>query len=212
MSAHEYSVRIEPHGRTLRVREDQSVLEVALAAGLNLPHSCRSGHCASCKARLLSGRDSLSERANRRPYRRGGGAAGTCSYVRPDRDRTCGSRRASSRMLREAEIKILPCRIATHGAAGAGCDAGVPAAAGGRAAAVPGRAVSRCAGRRRRQATQLFDRESAARQRARSSCTCATCLAAGSRARCSRSCGRARCCGSRGRSGSSSIAIARRRR
>jgi len=55
MTAHEHNVRIEPYGRTLRVREDQSVLEVALAAGLNLPHSCRSGHCASCKARLLTG-------------------------------------------------------------------------------------------------------------------------------------------------------------
>jgi len=31
------------------------VLGAALAAGLPLPHSCRSGRCASCKARLLSG-------------------------------------------------------------------------------------------------------------------------------------------------------------
>ena len=51
----EYSVRIEPHGRTLRVSPGAPVLEAALAAGLNLPHSCKSGHCGSCRARLLAG-------------------------------------------------------------------------------------------------------------------------------------------------------------
>jgi len=55
LSQHEHSVRIEPHGRTLRVGENQPVLEAALAAGLNLPHSCKSGHCSSCRARLRSG-------------------------------------------------------------------------------------------------------------------------------------------------------------
>jgi CDP-4-dehydro-6-deoxyglucose reductase len=33
----------------------ENVLAVALAAGIPLPHSCRAGRCASCKARLLSG-------------------------------------------------------------------------------------------------------------------------------------------------------------
>ena len=48
-------MRVEPHGRSVRVREDQPVLEAALSAGLNLPHSCKSGHCSSCRARLLQG-------------------------------------------------------------------------------------------------------------------------------------------------------------
>ena len=55
MTTEEYTVRIEPHGRTIRVREGQPVLEAALAAGLNLPHSCKSGHCGSCRARLRTG-------------------------------------------------------------------------------------------------------------------------------------------------------------
>ncbi|MBV8975423.1 MAG: 2Fe-2S iron-sulfur cluster binding domain-containing protein [Sinobacteraceae bacterium] len=55
MSTKEHTVRIEPHGRSVRVREDQPVLEAALAAGLNLPHSCKSGHCSSCRAQLLQG-------------------------------------------------------------------------------------------------------------------------------------------------------------
>jgi len=34
---------------------DQSLLDAALNASLNLPHSCKSGNCGSCRARLLHG-------------------------------------------------------------------------------------------------------------------------------------------------------------
>jgi len=37
------------------VGADENVLGAALAAGIPLPHSCRAGRCASCKARLLAG-------------------------------------------------------------------------------------------------------------------------------------------------------------
>jgi len=37
------------------VGADENVLAAALAAGLPLPHSCRAGRCASCKAKLLAG-------------------------------------------------------------------------------------------------------------------------------------------------------------
>lgn len=33
----------------------QSLLDAALAASLNLPHSCKGGNCGSCRARLLTG-------------------------------------------------------------------------------------------------------------------------------------------------------------
>jgi CDP-4-dehydro-6-deoxyglucose reductase, E3 len=39
----------------LLVSAGENVLGAALAAGIPLPHSCRAGRCASCKARLLSG-------------------------------------------------------------------------------------------------------------------------------------------------------------
>src|SRR3979409_2114902 len=55
MGAAEYKVLIEPHGRYITVSADRPVLDGALAAGLNLPHSCKSGHCASCRARLVAG-------------------------------------------------------------------------------------------------------------------------------------------------------------
>lgn len=51
----EHTVEIRPHGRRIRVGRDVPVLEAALAEGLNLPHSCKSGHCASCRARLVQG-------------------------------------------------------------------------------------------------------------------------------------------------------------
>jgi CDP-4-dehydro-6-deoxyglucose reductase len=51
-----HTVRIVPHGRSISVPEDLPVLAAAQLAGLPLPHSCRSGRCGSCRARLLSGR------------------------------------------------------------------------------------------------------------------------------------------------------------
>src|ERR1700691_3655663 len=51
-----FEVRITPHGRVVRVKAGQSILDAALDAGLNLPHSCKSGHCSSCRARLVAGR------------------------------------------------------------------------------------------------------------------------------------------------------------
>jgi ferredoxin len=37
------------------VAAGQNVLAAALAAGIPLPHSCRAGRCASCKATLIAG-------------------------------------------------------------------------------------------------------------------------------------------------------------
>src|SRR5208283_3488928 len=49
-------VSLANSGRSFCVEQDQSVLDAAIAAGLNLPHSCKSGNCGSCRARLLQGR------------------------------------------------------------------------------------------------------------------------------------------------------------
>jgi CDP-4-dehydro-6-deoxyglucose reductase len=37
------------------VAPNQSLLDAALGASLNLPHSCKGGNCGSCRARLLQG-------------------------------------------------------------------------------------------------------------------------------------------------------------
>ncbi len=48
-------VTIVPTGQSFAADPRETVLAAALRAGLNLPHSCKGGHCASCRARILSG-------------------------------------------------------------------------------------------------------------------------------------------------------------
>jgi CDP-4-dehydro-6-deoxyglucose reductase, E3 len=107
----DFRVRIEPHGRTLQVGGEQPVLEAALAAGLNLPHSCKSGHCGSCRARLLAGEV-------RYPHGRPLGLTAEeqrAGYVLLCQARPASDLRAEARLIEnvtDVEIKTLPCRIA----------------------------------------------------------------------------------------------------
>ena len=48
-------VALIPTGQQFTAEADEPVLAAALRAGLNLPHSCKGGHCASCIARIVSG-------------------------------------------------------------------------------------------------------------------------------------------------------------
>ena len=111
MSRKEHTVHIRPHDRTLLVAAEQPVLEAALAAGLNLPHSCKSGHCSSCRARLVAGEIrypsgrppgiTLEEERN--------GQILLCQ-ARAQSDLTVEARLVAS--VADVEIKTLPCRIA----------------------------------------------------------------------------------------------------
>jgi len=49
-------VTLLPSQQILTVEPDESILDAALRVGLNLPHSCKAGHCSSCRARIVSGR------------------------------------------------------------------------------------------------------------------------------------------------------------
>lgn len=111
VTTREYQVRIEPHGRTLAVPEGRALLDVALAAGLNLPHSCKSGHCASCRARLIRGEfhypngrtPGLTEQEAREGYL-------LLCQARPRSDMVVEARIIAN--VGDVEIKTLPCRIA----------------------------------------------------------------------------------------------------
>ena len=50
-----FTLNIQPVGLSCPVTPDQTILDAALADGLMLKHSCRTGTCGSCKGRLLSG-------------------------------------------------------------------------------------------------------------------------------------------------------------
>lgn len=50
-----HSVTIAGTGEAFVVGDDESVLAAALAANINLAHDCKSGTCATCRVRLVSG-------------------------------------------------------------------------------------------------------------------------------------------------------------
>lgn len=58
-----YRVEIQHQGssHTLAVPENQTILKVAHAAGLDLPSSCTAGVCTTCAAQILAGTVDQSE-------------------------------------------------------------------------------------------------------------------------------------------------------
>ena len=54
-------VDIRQAGRAVAVEEGVTILDAALAEGIDYPHGCRSGRCGSCKSRLVGGKVELLE-------------------------------------------------------------------------------------------------------------------------------------------------------
>ncbi|MEG3440426.1 2Fe-2S iron-sulfur cluster-binding protein [Pannus brasiliensis CCIBt3594] len=52
-----YQVEISHQGttRTIAVRDDQTILQAAHDAGIDLPNSCNAGVCTTCAAKLSEG-------------------------------------------------------------------------------------------------------------------------------------------------------------
>jgi CDP-4-dehydro-6-deoxyglucose reductase len=103
-------VTILPAGSGFQTDAKTSVLESALSAGMNLPHSCRGGNCGSCRARVLSGEFHY---PNGRPLgisdaEIGEGLALLCQ-ARARSDMTIEIRAIAP--AGEARSKRLPCRI-----------------------------------------------------------------------------------------------------
>ncbi|MES2956213.1 MAG: 2Fe-2S iron-sulfur cluster-binding protein [Pseudomonadota bacterium] len=49
------SVQLDGKSHELRMHPDERVLDVALAAGLDLPYSCKGGVCCTCRAKVVAG-------------------------------------------------------------------------------------------------------------------------------------------------------------
>ncbi|WP_396905657.1 2Fe-2S iron-sulfur cluster-binding protein, partial [Mycolicibacterium phlei] len=58
---HIHTITVEPLGVEVSCREDQSILEACLRQGVNLPHACTHGTCATCKVEILDGDVDLGE-------------------------------------------------------------------------------------------------------------------------------------------------------
>jgi CDP-4-dehydro-6-deoxyglucose reductase, E3 len=103
-------VTLYPTGRSFLADPGEPVLSAALRAGLNLPHSCKGGHCASCKATLLQGKIAY---PGERPLGLSADEA-AAGQVLLCQARALDDLLVQTREVRaavEAEIKSLPCRI-----------------------------------------------------------------------------------------------------
>ncbi len=103
-------ITLIPTGQTFTADPAEPVLAAALRAGLNLPHSCKGGHCGSCIARVLSG--SFAYPAARPPGLTE--AEARDGYVLLCQARATSDLRIETREVRPApdvQVKSLPCRI-----------------------------------------------------------------------------------------------------
>ncbi len=50
-----YQITVEPIGAEISCREDQTILDACLRAGVWVPHSCTHGTCGTCKAEVVDG-------------------------------------------------------------------------------------------------------------------------------------------------------------
>ena len=103
-------VLLRPGNRTLSVEPDESVLDAALRAHVNLPHSCKGGNCGSCRAQLVAGEIH---------YPRGRPLGLSDEELAQGYVLLCQARARSDlvveardvRRVMDVEIKSLPCRV-----------------------------------------------------------------------------------------------------
>ena len=103
-------VTLVPSGEQIEAEADESILDAALRAGLNLPHSCKAGRCGSCRARLVRGKVHY-------PGRRPPGlseAEERDGYVLLCQSRADGPVAVATRQIQsvtDIRIHSLPCRV-----------------------------------------------------------------------------------------------------
>ena len=59
MSDQVHTVRLEPVGIEMEVREGETVLDAAFRQGIALAHGCKEGQCSSCKSLVTEGIDDI---------------------------------------------------------------------------------------------------------------------------------------------------------
>jgi CDP-4-dehydro-6-deoxyglucose reductase len=103
-------ITLVPTGQSFSADPGETVLSAALRAGLNLPHSCKGGHCASCRARVLGGR--FRYPADRPPGLTDEEAqAGDALLCQAHAETDLLIETREVRPAPDVEVKSLPCRI-----------------------------------------------------------------------------------------------------
>jgi ferredoxin len=85
VNTHTVEILHQGSTHTLAVPEDQTILSVADAAGLDFPSACNAGVCTTCAAQVMSGTVEQSEGMGLSPDLQAQGYALLCvSYPRSD--------------------------------------------------------------------------------------------------------------------------------
>lgn len=83
----EVQVLLDGHRQTFRMKGDEeSILDAAIDAGLDLPYSCKGGVCSTCRARLTKGKVEMTVNYALEPWELEKGYILTCQS-RPQTDR-----------------------------------------------------------------------------------------------------------------------------
>jgi ring-1,2-phenylacetyl-CoA epoxidase subunit PaaE len=75
---HRLQVVLDGKTHQLAMGDDDRVLDVALEAGLDLPYSCKSGVCCTCRARVLEGKVEMEKNFTLEPWEIEKGFVLTC--------------------------------------------------------------------------------------------------------------------------------------
>lgn len=106
------TVTLLPGQQVISVSDSESILDAALRAGINLPHSCKGGHCASCRARILSGsvRYLSGLPPGITPQEQAEGYALLCQ-ARPASAELAIETRQTHTPAADTQVRSIPCRI-----------------------------------------------------------------------------------------------------
>ena len=59
-----YEVTLEPSGKTITVKEGQTLLDAAIRNGIQVAYGCRHGSCSACKCQVLEGEFEIMDRVS----------------------------------------------------------------------------------------------------------------------------------------------------
>ena len=77
-AAHRATLIVDGKSREVPVPEGVSILDAALAAGLDLPFACKGGMCCTCRAKLVAGEAPMAVNYSLEPWEMAAGFVLTC--------------------------------------------------------------------------------------------------------------------------------------